>query len=421
MKQFIFLPRWIRSLYHFLWAIIGPVWYQFPSRKLTVIGVTGTNGKTTTAELIATILEQAGYSTALVGTLRFKIAKSSTPNTRKMTMPGRMFLQKFFYQAVQAECEYAILEMTSEGALQYRHRGIDLDALIFLNLTPEHIDRHGSFSAYREAKCDIARQLNRSCKPNRVLVVNADDDNHQYFKNVVNTDVHIKHFSLQQVKPYKTTQDGISLTWNNTQINSPVKGVYNIENITASCTITSLYGVSSKTIKTAVANYTGADGRGEEIDGGQPFTVVIDYAHTPDALKKLYKTYTSKNTTLISVFGSAGGGRDTWKRSEMGSIADTYCDRIYLTTEDPYNEDPKQIAKEILTGISSTETEIIIDRRNAIHAALTYAYNSSDPENTVVLISGIGAQTTMSIKNNTIPWSDITATKEILTEIQPTP
>ena len=164
IKKFIpeSLTRRIRPIFHYLVAIYGAVRYKFPSRRILVVAVTGTKGKTTTTELVNAILEEAGYKTALASTLRFKIGDGSERNLFKMTMPGRSFLQNFLREAVDNKCDWAVIEMTSEGAEQYRHKFISLDALIFTNISPEHIESHGSYEKYLEAKLSIAKSLEKS-------------------------------------------------------------------------------------------------------------------------------------------------------------------------------------------------------------------------------------------------------------------
>jgi UDP-N-acetylmuramyl tripeptide synthase len=168
------LPSPILSAYHFLLAYLGALIYRFPSHKLLVIGVTGTNGKSSTAEFINSIFEEAGYITALSNSIRVKIDSHSEPSTGR-SMPGRFFIQRFFRRALDSRCTVATVEMTSEGVKQHRHRAIAMDALVFTNLAPEHIESHGSLQAYADAKFELGRALARSSKRPRVMVANADD------------------------------------------------------------------------------------------------------------------------------------------------------------------------------------------------------------------------------------------------------
>jgi len=177
MKEFVkkFIPQWFLNLYHFILAFLGALVYLFSSKKLKVIGVTGTNGKTTVVEMITKILEEAGYRVASLNSIKFKISDREWQNTLRMTMPGRFFIQKFLRQAVNENCQYAVLEVTSEGIKQYRHAFINFEVAVFTNLTPEHIEAHGSFEKYRQIKGKIFRATKR------VHVINLDDENAEYF------------------------------------------------------------------------------------------------------------------------------------------------------------------------------------------------------------------------------------------------
>ena len=179
-----FVPKFIFQIYHYLWALIGVVIYGFPSKKLVVVGVTGTNGKSTVVHLITQILESAGNKTASISSVRFKIGDKEWRNMLKMTMPGRMKIQKFLQQAVNKGCKYAILEVTSEGIRQSRHKFIDFDAAVFTNLTKEHIEAHKGFENYKKAKGKLFQALEKSSKPNKFAVLNADDENSEYFSEL---------------------------------------------------------------------------------------------------------------------------------------------------------------------------------------------------------------------------------------------
>ena len=177
MKGFLkkFIPLFIINWYHFLLAFLGTIIYQFPSKKLKIIGVTGTNGKSTVVEMISKILEEAGYKVASLSSIKFKIKEKEWPNELRMTMPGRFKLQKFLRQTVDSGCQYAVLEVTSEGIKQYRHKFINFEATVFTNLSPEHIEAHGSFEKYRETKGKLFQATKR------IHIVNLDDKNTKYF------------------------------------------------------------------------------------------------------------------------------------------------------------------------------------------------------------------------------------------------
>lgn len=388
----------LQPIYHWLLAFLAALIYRFPSRKIFVLGITGTKGKTSTIEIINAILAEAGYKSALASSLRFKIDKDSEKNEFKMTMPGRFFMQKFLRHAVKAGCQYAILEMTSEGVLQYRHKFIKLNAMLFTNLSPEHIETHGSFEKYRGAKLKLFKALEKSREKHRLIIINEDDPASSFFLNF-NVEEKIK-FGLKNCSTYTIEKDGIIFVTDGTPIKSKLCGEFNLYNILAAIAFCKSQNIGMATIKSAIEKFSGIEGRMEEIDQGQDFKVVVDYAHTPDSLEKVYETF--QNSRKICVLGSAGGGRDKWKRPEMGKIASKHCDQVILTNEDPYDEDPKKIIEDIKGGISGGRCEIVLDRREAIKKALQYAKTGD-----AVIITGKGAEPwIMGPKGEKTRWDD---------------
>ncbi|MBU1046702.1 UDP-N-acetylmuramoyl-L-alanyl-D-glutamate--2,6-diaminopimelate ligase [Patescibacteria group bacterium] len=398
-----------QPIYHYSLALLGALIYRFPSRKIFVIGITGTKGKTSVAELVNIILEEAGYKTALAGTLRFKIDKKSKPNKFKMTMPGRFFVQRFIRKAVDSKCDYLILEMTSEGTKQFRHKFIALNSLIFTNLAPEHIESHGSYENYLKAKLKIAETLEKSPKNYKSLIVNMDDAESEKFLNI-----NVKNkitYSLSEAKNFEFKKDGLSFRYKNTEIESPLHGEFNIYNILSSIKLAETQDINIETIKKALKKFNLIRGRVEKINEGQDFDVIVDYAHTPDSLKKLYQAF--PNSNKICVLGNTGGGRDTWKRKIMGSIADKYCSQIILTNEDPYDEDPLKIINDVATGIKQIDYDIIEDRKEAIKKAISLAKTGD-----TVLISGKGTDPyIMGPNNSKIEWDDATICRQVLKDL----
>jgi UDP-N-acetylmuramoyl-L-alanyl-D-glutamate--2,6-diaminopimelate ligase len=397
--------------YHKMLALFGAVRYRFPSRHLFVIAVTGTKGKSTVTELIASILETAGHTVALSNTIRFKIGEHSTPNKYKMSMPGRFFMQGFLAQAVSAECGFAVVEMTSEGVLQNRHEHIDLDTLVFTNLSPEHIERHGSFEAYRNAKLRLRDALITSPKPEKTVVANKDDACGALFLDVPE-DIAKRPFFLRQAEPYATNERGVVLTFEGVSIFSPLVGVFNIYNILAAAQCARALGIDAETIKKGVERCAVVKGRVEKIDEGQDFLAVVDYAHTADSLEKLYLAFPHEKK--LCVLGSCGGGRDTWKRPAMAKIAEQYCEEVILTNEDPYDEDPEKIVKEMADAMEKKKPTIIMDRRLAIRYALSRARKRS-----AVLITGKGTDPyIMGAHDTKTPWSDERVVREELKRME---
>lgn len=404
--------RFFQPAYHWALAFAAALWYRFPSRKVKVIGITGTKGKSSTVEILNAILEEAGYKTALSSTIRFKVGEISSENLYKMTMPGRFAVQRLLRKAVKDKCDYAIIEMTSQGALLYRHRFIGLDSLIFTNLAPEHIEAHGSYENYVNSKLEIAGQLEKSKKTNRSLIVNADDkEAHRFLEYKADKKV---TYGLNDVQPYEIKNEGIAFTFGGKTVNSPLSGLFNLYNILAAASAAREQGVSDEIIIRAIDKFGGIPGRVQKIGllSGDPisppFTVIVDYAHTPDSLEKLYQVFQSSKN--ICVLGGTGGGRDSWKRKEMGRIADNYCDEIILTDEDPYDEDPNKIVADIAVGITSQTPTIIMDRRAAIHEAIRRARTGDS-----VLITGKGTDPYIMGPNDTkTPWSDANVAREEL-------
>jgi UDP-N-acetylmuramoyl-L-alanyl-D-glutamate--2,6-diaminopimelate ligase len=410
----------IYSIYHYILSILSAVIFRFPSHKIKVIGVTGTKGKSSTVEIIAAILEEAGYKVALTNTIRFKIGDKSENNMFKMSMPGRFFMQKFLRRAVTAGCDYAVIEMTSQGFIQYRHKYIHLDAFVFTNLSPEHIESHGSYENYIQAKVMLARGLEWSKKPTKLIVANGDDKESQKFL-AIKTDAK-KSFSIKDAEPYTIKKEGIDFTFRGLAISSPLSGLFNLYNILAAATLTENEGVPVDTIKKTLEKFSGIRGRVEKIIAGgtgsdlskkQDFTVVVDYAHTADSLEKVYEVF--QGSRRIGVLGGTGGGRDRWKRKEMGKLAAKYCDYIVLTNEDPYDEDPMQIINDVKEGVTAAEktATVIIDRREAIRDAIEHA-NTGD----VVIITGKGTDPyIMGPQGHNTPWSDANVAREELEKI----
>ena len=408
-----FIPRRLfakaQPFYHYLLAWLGAVIYRFPARRLKVIFVTGTKGKTSTTEILSTILTAAGHKVASTSTLQFKIGDKIERNLYKMSMPGRMFMQKFLRRAISAGCDFAVLEGTSEGAKLFRHKFIDCDALIFTNLSPEHLESHGSFEKYLDAKLEYARALEKAKKTPRFLAVNSNDKKAKKFAELAPS-VKLLEFSLTQAEPWETSASGSKLTLANETLETSLTGEFNILNILGAATLAKAFGATNEDIKKALAELGKIPGRMEKVvsdNSKQDFDVIVDYAHTADSLAKAYEAL--GNRRKICVLGSCGGGCDKWKRPQMGQVANDYCDYIVLTNEDPYDEDPEQIIQEVAQGIAKPYVKIL-DRREAIRAALTEA-KSGD----VVIITGKGTDPyIMGPNGKKTPWSDYEVAKEEL-------
>jgi UDP-N-acetylmuramoyl-L-alanyl-D-glutamate--2,6-diaminopimelate ligase len=397
------------SVYHFLWAWTGARLHRHPSRKLFVIGVTGTKGKTTTIELINAILENAGKRTALSSSLRVKIGDESRKNTSGNSTPGRGYLQKFLRKAVRAKCNYAVIEVTSQAVVQHRHRFINWNMGVLTNLAPEHIEAHGSFENYRGAKLDFLKYV---IKKGGKIFLNRDDKNFDFFFDALgdnepvtySKDDEFFHDSLPHIRTTKMRRDNEAPHF----LMSP----FNEENIAVAVAIAKELGIANKIIDDAIMEFKGVPGRMEFVRAGD-YVAVVDYAHTPESVEAAYvaaKPKPSRNfpkPRLICVLGAAGGGRDTWKRPSIGSIAADHCDEIVLTTEDPYDEDPQAIIDEIEGGISQPLREgqhvyKIVDRAEAIDKAVSLTQAGD-----VVIGTGKGSEDWIhTAHKKKIPWNE---------------
>ncbi|MCX6737858.1 MAG: UDP-N-acetylmuramoyl-L-alanyl-D-glutamate--2,6-diaminopimelate ligase [Candidatus Parcubacteria bacterium] len=419
-----FIPKFVLNWYYQFFPLLGAILYRFPSKNIIVVGITGTNGKSTTVQLMTDILKQANISVASMSSVRFQVKDDIRKNKLKMTMPGRFKLQKFLRQAVNSGCQYAILEVTSEGIKQFRHKFINFKTVIFTNLEKEHIESHGSFENYKQAKKKLFQVPGI-----KTSIINLDDSYADYFLDSPNKEkwgYQLKP-KTQNPKPKKKEQiinivegedvklfdDHSEFIVKEQKFNIPLVGEFNVYNSLAAICFGLSQGINLNIIAEALEKTEGVSGRMEFVIK-EPFRVVVDYAHTPRALENVYKTLSitkSQNNAkkLICVLGSCGGGRDKWKRPVFGSLASQYCDEIILTNEDPYDEDPIKIIEQVAGGISKEITyKKIFDRREAIRTALNIA-SSGD----TVAITGKGAEPWICVAGGKkIPWDDRQVVRE---------
>lgn len=435
------VPKIVIRLYHFALAWTAAFWFRFPSRHMVVIGVTGTKGKSTTVALLGRILEEAGHKIGWTSSISLKIGAQEKPNPYHMTMLGRFKLQKLLEDMRKAGCQYAIIEVTSEGIAQFRHIGINFDVAVLTNLAREHIEAHGSFAAYQKAKETLfkitARSKRKIIDGQRVekqIIVNAHDQASPSFIKagkradrilafgVEGRPMAVKNQPLLIAKNPQASSSGVSFKLQGVTINSTLLGEFNLLNILASTAVARSLRVSLGVIQKSVARVKALAGR-MEIVQRQPFAVVIDLAHTPDsfvaALSTIKKNYVGRGGKLIAVFGSAGGGRDKWKRPVLGETAARYCDVIILTNEDPYDEPPSRIIKMIASGITRERFRLndnlflIEDRALAITKAIELA-RAGD----AVALLGKGTEATMVLPSGTIAWNEREVVGKALTRLR---
>jgi len=418
------LPRWTISIYHWTLANLGALFYGYPSKKLIVIGITGTKGKSTTSYLTAKLLESSGAKVGLTSTIIFKIADQEWLNDKKMTMLGRFELQKLLRKMVKAGCKYAVIETSSEGIAQYRNLGIDYDIAFFTNLSPEHIESHGSYDRYKHAKGKLFKNLSygRNKGVEKTAIINIDDPEANYFLqfNNKNIGVTLKDAYKKNLKEIITVKNidldnrMPSFTINGVDFKTHLLGRFNIYNIASAITICKTLGVSLEYLKQYILNIKQVPGRMEFINEGQLFKVLVDYAHEPMSMKALYSIVREiPHKRVIHIFGSTGGGRDKSRRPVLGQIADQNANIIILTNDDPYAENQAKIIADIRVGIKKKkEGESIfeiIDRKKAIE----YGINLAEKDD-IVLITGKGSEQVIAIGDKKLPWDDRKIVKDIL-------
>jgi len=392
MKKII---NFLFSRYHWKLNLLGALLYGFPSRKITVIGVTGTKGKSTVLALLSDILEKAGYKTALISSVTLKINGKIQKNRTSNSMPGRFFIQRFLSDAVNAGCDFTLIEVTSQGIIQHRHKFIFWDRAVFLNIHPEHIEGHGSFENYLKAKLSFFEYISwHPGSKNLQFFINVQDSYEKEFVQAAGN-FPVVYFSSQLT-------DGFKL-----KIPQSLSADFLKINIAAAIAVAQSFNIPKEAIKKGIEGFRGVEGR-MEIVIQKPFKAVVDYAHTPDSLEAVYK-YLKKGGQgkMICVLGSAGGGRDKWKRPALGKIAAQYCNRVILTDEDPYDENPMAIVDEIGKGYmenggKTSNLEKILDRTQAIKKAISIA-RAGD----TVICTGKGSEEYIHLAHGKkIPWSE---------------
>ena len=387
IKSFVrkLVPKGLLNSYHLGWAFLAAFRYGFPSRRIKVIGVTGTNGKSTTVNIAAKILEEAGYKVAALTSIVFKIGEREEENKLKMTMPGRMVINKFLRDAVDAKCDYAIIETTSEGVVQSRHRFIDFKTALITNLNPEHIESHGGFENYKKAKGKFFNDVKGT------HIINIDDKHSPYFlsfpaERTITFGINDEKAEIRG-EGIVATSEGSSFFVKGVPFKLKILCDFNIYNALGAIAIAVSEGIGLEVCKKGVEKVSQIAGRMEKVIES-PFEVFVDYAFVPEALEKVYQFVKPKNGKLICVLGSCGGGRDKWKRPVLGGLADRYGDLIIVTNEDPYDEKPEDIIDAVSVGVKNKDKLLkISNRREAIRKAL-----SSAGEGDVVVITGKGCE-----------------------------
>ena len=403
---------------------LAPVIYDYPARSMRLIGLTGTNGKTTTTYLLKAIFEKAGNKCGVIGTIQSLVGDTAIPV--KNTTPDAAELQRLLALMLQHGVRYVFMEVSSHALELGRVDGCEFDIALFTNLTQDHLDFHGTLENYRAAKAKLFAGLGvNAAKPGKCAIINADDPASKYMKTNDgvrrisygirdNADIRARNVDLR----LNGCSFELDILGKLHQMTLNITGLFNVYNTLAAIAVAVSEGIEIQTIVDALNDFKAVCGRFELVNGQQPFAVAVDYAHTPDGLENILQTAreVAKNKIII-VFG-CGGDRDRTKRPIMGEIAAQYADTIIVTSDNPRSEDPEKILDDIQPGIekqlkqkSGAEFLRIADRAQAIEKAIEKARPGD-----VVLIAGKGHETYQILAGRTIDFDDRKIAEEILSE-----
>ncbi len=421
------VPKPIFSLYHLALAEAGTILYGHPSRKMMIIGVTGTRGKTTTANYIWSVLTAAGYKVGQTGTANIRIGEKEMMNPYHMTMPGRFKMQKLLADMVKAGCEIAVVETPSEGVEQFRHKGIAYDYLVFTVLYPEHLAIHNwdpercaakMITLFSDLKNQPRKKL-RGAEIKKTFIINRDSNGwEKFWENEAEEKFSfgIKERATLAAANISSSAAGVTFAAGGKKYALNTPGAYNVANALPSIVIGHALNIADEVIAKGLAALGTIPGRMEKIEAGQPYAVYVDYAHDGPSIEALLtsaKQMAGDAGRVIITVGAEGGGRDKDKRPVMGKLCATLADFTVVTNVDPYDDDPKPIIADIAKAAAAAgaklnqELFIIEDRRAGIKKALALAKTGD-----IVLITGKGAEQSMEIGGHSIPWDDRKVVRE---------
>ncbi|MEK7530082.1 MAG: UDP-N-acetylmuramyl-tripeptide synthetase [Patescibacteria group bacterium] len=424
-----FVPSRALLAYHFALSLLATLIFRFPARKMIVIGVTGTNGKSSTVQLTGQLLMALGHSVGWTSTDSWRVKDRVTTNDKKMTMLGRFQTQKLLNEMVRAGCTHAVVETSSQGVAQFRHVGIAYDVMVLTNLAPTHIEAHGGFENYKAAKLKAFQTL--AGKPGGVSVINVNDAFAAEFAAVgvervvgfgrsdqrvfdVLTD---ERFLADEVEITKT---GSRFSLQGVTFSTPLIGAFSLHNTLCAIAVAASLGARLEALQRPVSALTPIPGRLETFQKGG-VTVVVDYAPEPHSLKALYEVVALFDPArIIHVTGSAGGGRDVAARAQVGTLAALHDDVVIVTNEDPYDDDPMEIIDDVADGAvahgkrDGVDLFRILDRREAIGKAISLSKMGD-----MVLVTGKGSEPVMVVAGGRkIPSDDRVFVKEALSLMQ---
>ncbi|RLD46309.1 MAG: UDP-N-acetylmuramoyl-L-alanyl-D-glutamate--2,6-diaminopimelate ligase, partial [Bacteroidetes bacterium] len=389
---------------------IASAFYDYPTENLHLVGITGTNGKTTIATLLYELFTQLGYSTGLISTIKYLIDKKQVTATH--TTPDAISLNQLLSEMVEAGCTYAFMEVSSHAIDQKRIAGLNFRGAVFTNLTHDHLDYHKTFREYLTAK----KKLFDNLSDEAFALSNTDDKNGRIM--LQNTKAVKTSYSLKAIADFKgkiteSTLEGLHMQINGQEFYSLLTGEFNAYNLLAVYGTALLLGQQSDTVLTQLSSIRSVEGRFQVIRSKSGITGIVDYAHTPDALENVLATINSirtHNESLITVVG-AGGDRDRTKRPKLAKIASLLSDKVILTSDNPRSEDPEDIIKEMQEGIDVTKTGVTLAITNREEGIKT-AVNVARPGD-IVLVAGKGHEKYQEIKGVRHPFDDM----EIITKL----
>lgn len=425
-------PAFLLGWYHFLLAFLAAFVYGWPSKRMAVIGVVGTRGKTTAANFIWAVLSAAGYKTGLTGTANIRIGDEEFLNRFHMTMPGRFTMQKLLKQMADAGCEYAIIETPSEGVEQWRHKGIIYDILIFTGIYPEYLAAHKwSFERCKEMNLKVLKELFNSQRKKinnkkipKVIIANKDNE---YFSEATSFAADRKiSYAIDssadfQAGKIKETLSGGFFAVDGWEFKINLIGKFNILNVLPAVALANVLEIKKDKIKKGLGSLYKIGGRMEEIKAGQKFSVFVDYAHDVVSLEAALEAAAKikkKSGRIILLLGAEGGGRDKKKRPLMGELAAQKADLVVISNVDPYDDEPSEILESIARPAEQAgkirwkNLFVIENRTEGIRQSLVLAQKDD-----IVLITGKGAEQAMIIGSKRIYWDDRKIVGDILKQI----
>lgn len=426
------MPERLLSAYHYLMALAAAIRYGFPSRQIVVIGITGTKGKTSTANFIWSCLSAGGIHTGIITTANIRIGEREILNAYHMTMPGPFTIQRLLRQMVDTHCTHCVIETTSEGLKQHRHTGIQYDIGVFTNLFPEHLPSHGgSFDAYREMKGRMFASLGAHPHKNidrrhveKIIIANAASEHAPYFLGFP-ADRKLT-FAVGKKADYtaedvRSSDSGVAFKVGDAGFRLSIPGAFNVSNALPAVIISRLMDIDDASIARGLASLSVIPGRMERIEEGQNFALFVDYAHEGESMRNVLETAAAMRVSggkIIVLLGAEGGGRDKAKRPIMGELTGKMADYVVVSNVDPYEDDPQEILEDIARAAEKAGKKrdadlfVIEDRRAGINKALSLAQTGD-----VVLITGKGAEQSIVIGGRSLPWDDRVVVREELRKL----